>query len=343
MKRLPKKVRPYFEKARDSALLAVEIYNKPAVRFKSNGYITLMIIAWTSLFHSIFLKKNIKPFYKGINGRYLKRDGDYKHWELDECLRQYYKTDTQNPERKNMEFFIPLRNKIEHRYLPELDSDIFGECQALLFNFDEMLEEEFDKSLCIRECLSFSLQLYPSSESLIKAVKSNPDSKSIAEFIENYRSAITPDIMKSGKYAFKAFLIQVANHKSAGVLPIQFVNYDKLTNSEQTELYRFVAMIKFKEVTVMNADRFKASEVVKQVQEALGNPKIIKSNKTTDKFNLHTHTLYWKEYSVRPAGKSKDPENTKHKYCIYDKPHKDYLYTKDWIDLLIDKMRDERV
>ncbi len=43
MKRLPKKVRPYIEKAKDSALLAVEIYNKPAVRFKSNGYITLMI------------------------------------------------------------------------------------------------------------------------------------------------------------------------------------------------------------------------------------------------------------------------------------------------------------
>lgn len=34
-KRIGKNQRPYFQKARDSALLAVEVYNKPAVKFKS--------------------------------------------------------------------------------------------------------------------------------------------------------------------------------------------------------------------------------------------------------------------------------------------------------------------
>jgi len=31
-----------------------------------------------------------------------------------------------------------LRNKIEHRSMPQLDPSIFGECQAMLLNFDEM-------------------------------------------------------------------------------------------------------------------------------------------------------------------------------------------------------------
>ena len=56
MRGLPRTVREGLDKARDSALLAVEVYNKPAVKFKSGGYITLMIIAWTSLFHAIFFR-----------------------------------------------------------------------------------------------------------------------------------------------------------------------------------------------------------------------------------------------------------------------------------------------
>ena len=64
MKRLSNDVRNCLEKALDSALLAVETYNKPAVKFKSGGYIVLMSIAWTSLLHAIFLKQKIKPFIR---------------------------------------------------------------------------------------------------------------------------------------------------------------------------------------------------------------------------------------------------------------------------------------
>lgn len=54
MKGLPLQVKSCLDKALDSALLAVETYNKPAVKFKSGGYIVLMCIAWTSLLHGIF-------------------------------------------------------------------------------------------------------------------------------------------------------------------------------------------------------------------------------------------------------------------------------------------------
>ena len=54
---LPNNVKQCLEKSRDSALLAIETYNKPAIKFRSGGYIVLMVIAWTSLFHAIFLPK----------------------------------------------------------------------------------------------------------------------------------------------------------------------------------------------------------------------------------------------------------------------------------------------
>jgi hypothetical protein len=164
MNRFPRAARDALQKARDAALLAVEVYNKPAVTFKSGGYITLMIIAWTALFHAIFFRCGVEPYYRSDRRKqkspYLRVDGDYKHWELTECLKQYYGDDTGNPVRKNLEFFIPLRNKIEHRSLPEIDPLIFGECQAMLLNFDAMLAKEFGSRYCLRQSLSFALQMY---------------------------------------------------------------------------------------------------------------------------------------------------------------------------------------
>ncbi|MEX1014001.1 MAG: DUF3644 domain-containing protein [Candidatus Paceibacterota bacterium] len=58
---LPKKVKLSLQKARDSALLAVEMYNKPSIKFKTGGYVVMMIIAWTALFHAIFFKRKVKP------------------------------------------------------------------------------------------------------------------------------------------------------------------------------------------------------------------------------------------------------------------------------------------
>ena len=57
-------VKQLLQKAKDSALLAVEFYNKPAVSFKSEGFITMMCFAWTSLFHAYFFKNGIKPYYR---------------------------------------------------------------------------------------------------------------------------------------------------------------------------------------------------------------------------------------------------------------------------------------
>ena len=108
---LPKAVKKCLEKSNDSALLAVETYNKPAIKFKSGGFIVLMTISWTALFHAIFFKQKKKPYHKE-NNRFVKRDGDYYYWELKTCIKEYFGTQQNNPIIKNLEFFIPLRNMV---------------------------------------------------------------------------------------------------------------------------------------------------------------------------------------------------------------------------------------
>ena len=124
----------------NSALLAVEIYNKPRTAFRSECYIVMMIIAWTKLFHAHFHTTIAdKYYYKKPNGRYKRIDGERKAWELAQCIKKYGKLDKATE--SNLNFFLKLRNKIEHRHVQkrELDTILFGECQALLFNYESML------------------------------------------------------------------------------------------------------------------------------------------------------------------------------------------------------------
>jgi hypothetical protein len=282
----------------------------------------------------------VRPYYRKDNGRFISVDGDYKHWELGECTKQYWKTDTENAVRKNLEFFIPLRNKIEHRHIPPLDADIFGECQALLLNFDALIGAEFGDKRRIRESLSFALQLFPTGESLAAAAKTDKKIRDVKKFIEAYRSTVTPEAMKSGQFAFKAFLIQVANHQTQDTLAIQFVQYDKLTEEQKTEVSRIPALIKLKRGGALHEDLLKAGEVAKLVQTALGNPLVERGKKRVAKFNADAHTRCWRKYNVRPPGGADKPEFTDERFCIYDKAHRDYLYTKEWVTFLIDRMRD---
>ena len=340
MKGLPIQVKLCLNKALDSALLAVETYNKPATKFKSAGYIVLMCIAWTSLLHAIFYRRKIKPIYKEKNGRFKKVSGEIQYWELKTCVTKYFGDN--DAMRKNIEFFIPLRNKIEHKFLPELDANIFAECESLLLNFDKIVETEFGVKYCLRESLSFALQLFPSSETLKSATKSNKDYNSIISFINQYRSSISTEILNSGDYAFKAFLIQVANHKSKDALPIQFYSYDNMTDEDKKKVERIAALVKEKHIPVANDDMFKPGTVVEKVQKALGNKTVIKGKKKVDKFNFDTHTRCWKKYNVRPDNKSTHPEITNSQYCINDKMNKNYGYTQAWVDFLIEKMSDEK-
>jgi hypothetical protein len=326
-KRVGRKIRPYLQKAKDSALLAVEVYNKPGTSFKSAAYIALMTIAWTSLFHAIFLKNGKNPYHKKKNGRFDIVDGDYRHWELKECTKQYWKNASENPIRKNVEFFIPLRNKIEHRHIPQIDPAIFGECQALILNFDNLIGEHFGVKHQLREVLSFSLQMFPSGESFGQAAKNDKQASEIKKFIEDYRGMLSTEVLGSGQFAFKAFLIQVGNHQSADALPIQFLQHDQMSQDQREQFDKFAVAVKWKTVRVANDNLMKPKDVASRVARA-----------TKTIFSQHANMLAWKRHKVRPDAKSTTPELTNPKYCVYDALGKGYGYTEEWVQLLIDEI-----
>lgn len=264
-------IRQLLLKAKDSALLAVEFYNKPAVSFKSEGFITMMCIAWTGLFHAYFFKNKIKPYYKknenSERSRYKtitieladgKKIKENKWWELSECLNQFYKSDTNHPVRKNLEFFCIIRNMIVHRNIPELDPNLYAECQANILNFNSFLKDNFGDKNSIDYMLSYAIQMFRSNKNLLEATKAELKKKNaleIVEFIKSFRSSLSSDVFESPEYAYKAVLIQVKNHLSKDALPLKFINEKDLTDEQKEQLKNMgVVLIKEKENKVIVDD-----------------------------------------------------------------------------------------
>ena len=331
---LPIKVKELLEKAKESCLLAVDVYNKPRTTFRSGAYVVLMCIAWTSLFHAIFEKKKIKYYYKEDNGRYKKVDGEKKAWELKECIKQYFDENKESkPLKKNIEFFIPLRNKIEHRFLPELDSEIFGECQALLHNFEHIIIKEFGKKHAINEDLVFSLQFAKKyvSEKSHKRVKKNPSFEKIKKHIVDFRKGLDADTFSDQRYSFKIYLLpKLVNNKDKADYAVEWVNYDSKNPEEMQKYKHLMGFIKEKVRPVSNYGYLKAGQVAKRVREEL-----IKIYGDKIRFSPSTnHHMCCEFYSIKPKKDEKKSETNKD-FCVYDSAHNDYLYTESWVNFLI--------
>ncbi|MCY4514376.1 MAG: DUF3644 domain-containing protein [Candidatus Tectomicrobia bacterium] len=325
------------EKCRAAAIAAVDSYNRPGLKFRTAIYVVLIVLAWQAFFHAYFYKQKRKPWYRSRESthkkpvRYEMVDGEPKHWELSKCLKEYFRNENP-PERKNLEFLLGLRNKIEHRHLPQLDPSLYGECQAALLNLEDYLVRQFGDQHGLQDFLSLSLQfsrIRPDEQK--KAIKSLArESGTVMEYIDAFRGSLGDDALNHPGYAYRVFLIpKIVNRENSADSAIEFVHFDKADPEQRATLRQMNALIKDKHIPIANLDVKRPVEVVTEVSLAL--PFV---------FNMHHHTIAWKYFEVRPKGDSGKPQHTDSSYCVYDYAHKDYLYTKAWIAKLISELSD---
>lgn len=333
---LPQIVKDHLEKCRSSAIASVDSYNRPGARFRTAQFVILIIIAWTAAFHAIYYRRGRRPWFRrqasGTGVRYARIDGEPKHWDLTECLKQYF-GDRQPAERKNLEFLIGLRNKIEHRHLPELDPALYGECQASLLNLETLLVQEFGQRYALAEQLAVALQfsqILPDEK--LKATKAliSSNAQTVREYVERFRGGLPDPVLSSMKYSFSVFLVpRVANRAGMADIAVQFVKVDEASDEELSRLEKLNVLIREKHIPIANLGLFKPGEVVDQVGAGIPH-----------QMDLHAHTRAWRHYGVRPPMNAPHPERTQSEYCLYDQTHEDYVYTQAWINKLVRDLAD---
>lgn len=264
-------------------------------------------------------------------------DGDYKAWELKECLAEYFGTN-QPPERINVTFFIGLRNKIEHRSMPELDIRIFGECQAFLLNFEELMFQEFGTKYAINESLALALQfshLRDRQQEHAIAKLHRPLAKDIDSYIKTFRSSLTIEQLYDLRFSYKVFLFpKVANHRGQEELAVEFVKFDP--SKVESEYYKhLVSLIKPTVTQVANQGMLKPSMVAAAVLPVVKD--VLGDDAKFDAASHHARACYY--YKIRPRRGEGDPMKTDVRYCQYDEPNKSYLYTEAWVTFLKEELK----
>ena len=329
---LPKTVKDNLEKSRHAAIAAVDAYNRPGPRFRTAQFIVMIAIAWTAAFHAVFYKAGRRPWYRkksaggGTGVRYQRIDGEPRHWDLAECLKNHFQGENP-PERVNLKFLIGLRNKIEHRHLPEMDATLYGECQASLLNLEDFLVQNFGQRYALAEQLAVSLQFSrttPAEKKKAAQVLASTSARSVRDYVEQFRGGIAGSTLNSMKYSFSVFLVpKVANRKSAADVAIEFVRVDEASEEELDRVEKLNVLIREKHIPIANFDLYKPSEVVQKV-----------SSTSPFKVTMGSHTAAWRHYGVRPPSNSSRPQDTRSEFCVFDAVHRDYMYSKAWIEKL---------
>jgi hypothetical protein len=233
----------------------------------------------------------------------------------------------------NVEFFIKLQNKIEHRTIDreEIGIIIFGECQSLLYNYENELIKIFGIEYALNENLAYSLQfsrLRTTKQTEAHKQLLSSEYKEIKEFIHKFRGGLKDDVFSAQEFSIKLIQVPKIGNTERTDLAVEFVNWSTLSEADRKKFEKLTTIIKNKVVKAeaINPGKLKPGKVIQEVIKKTG----IKLNHADHKYILAT-------LAIRPYKdfiKDQDPFDTNTKFCHYDEAHNDYLFQESWVDFL---------
>lgn len=317
----------HLQEAKKEALLAVDLFNRVDDLRRLEAFIVHMQIAWTYLLQARFERDGVDYWHRDRTGRRVRgKDGEFRTWSLGDCLAEEF-PDPHHPVRRNVEFFIGLRNRIEHRASPATVPTVTGRCQSMIMNFEETLVIRFGDDEGLADRLRFPVFLSSLTSGAVESLKETYKRipRAVASYVENFDAALDEDVLDDARYEFRVLLVQKTGPRSTADVAMEFVRLDELNDEQRQGVEKMQTLVRDKQVPVAHFDHVKASDVSKRVELALGVP-----------FSVYgEHVTAWRHYKVRPESGSDAPEQTNARYCVYDPAHNDYLYTQAWIDKLI--------
>jgi Domain of unknown function (DUF3644) len=313
------------------ALLAVEFYNTTGERRSLEAFVVHMHLAWLYLLHARLERAGTDYRYwrEDANGRrVLERiDGEPKTWDLARCAHERWADG--DAVRKNLEFFIGLRNRIEHRYQESIGLAVAGHAQAMVVNYEAELVDAFGAAEGLADKLRFPVfltSLTPEGVASVKRLRAKIPARTL-RYINDFHGGLGAEVASDARFEFRVHLVPQTGPRTDADMALNFISVDDLTAEERAMLERLgqtgLIARHTRDRPVQNLGRHRPAQVVAEVATHIAH------------FNMADHTAAWKRYRVRPERGATDPAATDERYCVYDEPHDDYIYTDAWIKKLV--------
>lgn len=323
------------EASQSEASLAVRLYNDPAEPRNFEGFVVHMHLAWLYLLHAELTRDGRDIRYRQPNNprRLLRIDGEPKQWGLGHCVADRW-TD-RDPVRLNIEFFIALRNRIEHRPrgLPgeALSAALGGHAQALLLNYEHELVSQFSQAASMATRLRFPIfigSFTDEGETTLRRLR-NSLPAALRTFIAEHESGLPSGVIDDSRYEFRLRVTNELAPKDPDALALQFTRYDDMTQAEKDMVESLgkkgMVVVREQKRDVVGKGLRKPGQVIAEVQRQIPY-KFHQGHFLTARIALR----------VRPAGSDDPhPERTDDRYCIYDDLNRNYGYTDAYTRKLV--------
>ncbi len=299
--------------SRDAALTAVQVFNNPLVKFKSETFIVLMNIAWTYVLHAHYRRAGVEYRYHRRRGkrRFYDRtaDGSFRYWDLTKCLAAP-DCPLDAPTKQNLLFLIGLRNEIAHHMSPALDGFVSARYQACCLNYNQYVKLLFGEKYGIDRVLGYTLQFQSLSREQLSAPRDAELPASVRSFIARFDSELSTEELNSDRFAFRMFFVpKLVGKPGQADEVIEFLKPDSEIAQNINRAY-----ITLKEV---ERPKYRPGQIVQMMRD-----------EGFADFSMHWHTELWRDLDAKSSGKGWGVE-------VADT----WYWYASWIDIVRDHCR----
>lgn len=294
------------EKSKEAFVMAIEIYNKPTIKYRVEGFSFFICNAW-----ELMLKAHMINVF-GESSIYYKDNKD-RTITLENCLQKIF-TNEKAPLRRNLAKIIELRNTSTHFVTEEYEMIYIPLFQSCVLNFVEKMYEFhiIDMTEVVpQNFLTLAVSMKSLDESVIRA--KYPEE--IANKIIAKNAELEPMIQENNQ----AFAIKIEH--------LHFITKDK------NKATSFVFVDKNAETGVKiikelkdpnNTHKYTMKNAIREINRRL------QSNQIDFKMNQYIFDLFNKVYGIK--------ENEKYCYVHRQYAQPSYTYSMKAIELIVSEI-----
>ena len=293
-------------RSREAMALAVQVFNSPSLKFKTEVFAMLANVAWTYLMHEFYARRGVQ--LENADGHTLL---------ISQMVRRPDCPLSKGMVR-NLEAMKEIRDSVEHKTLGRTDRNWLSLFQACCLNYDKMLCAWFGDRLSLQSDLSVALQFARLDVDQLAALHRYEVPDHIEALDARLLEGLTEADLSDLEYRFR--VVYTLDSASKSKAHIHFIHPD----SQEAEQVRNV-LVKYRPADELYP--YKPGRVVELVREKSGR-----------EFTTNNHVQAWRKFKTRPKSGAKHPDDTNKDYCIYHVAHRDYTYSDAWVKLLVNEI-----
>ena len=302
-------------KSKEAFILAVEIYNKPTIRYRVEGFAFFICNAWELMLKAHLLK------IKGDSSIYYKDNPD-RTINLENCIKLVF-TNDKDPLRLNLEKIIELRNTSTHFITEEYEMVYVPLFQSCIFNFNEKMQKFH--GIDVTELISLNFLNLVVKE---KSFDENEIRAKYSDKIAHKLLGLNDKISKIVEESNSNFAVKIEHH--------YYITKDKdkatdtvAVDKNSTNPVQIIKELKNPNETHKYNTKKVCAEITRQLKR-LGIT-LKRNNEPVETFNNYHFNLFCKYYCIK--------ENEKWCFTYKANSYPNYSYSMQAIEFIVDEVK----